>query len=441
MKQPILLFGAGKSAGVLIDYLLTHAPEDGRPLWIADARTQHLSQRLNNHPFGKAFELDIHDTASRSQLIAESALVISMMPPALHVLIAIDCLHHGKSLLTASYLDDTIKGMHAEVEKKGLLFLCEMGLDPGIDHMSALQLIDSIKAKGGQIQSFKSHCGGLVSPESDNNPWHYKISWNPRNVVLAGKAGALYRHNNQPVEIGYEALFANPEQVIVTIQDQPTHFSYYPNRNSLPYIDLYELPEVATFVRTTLRHPDFMYGWNHLIQLGVTSEASLTDFSGKTYADFFRYMEQKNGQSMLSIDQSPVWHQQLACLGYENETAVLREPYTSTADILQQLLESSLYLSPTDNDMIVMLHELEYILDNKRYGVTSSLVVKGLSQSHTAMAETVGMPLGIAARLILNGTIRQKGVCIPTSPSLYEPVMADLENTGIRFTETTRLLD
>jgi saccharopine dehydrogenase-like NADP-dependent oxidoreductase len=356
-------------------------------------------------------------------------------------LIATDCLHHGKSLLTASYLDDTIKGMHAEVEKKGLLFLCEMGLDPGIDHMSALQLIDSIKAKGGQIQSFKSHCGGLVSPESDNNPWHYKISWNPRNVVLAGKAGALYRHNNQPVEIGYEALFANPEQVIVTIQDQPTHFSYYPNRNSLPYIDLYELPEVATFVRTTLRHPDFMYGWNHLIQLGVTSEASLTDFSGKTYADFFRYMEQKNGQSMLSIDQSPVWHQQLACLGYENETAVLREPYTSTADILQQLLESSLYLSPTDNDMIVMLHELEYILDNKRYGVTSSLVVKGLSQSHTAMAETVGMPLGIAARLILNGTIRQKGVCIPTSPSLYEPVMADLENTGIRFTETTRLLD
>jgi saccharopine dehydrogenase-like NADP-dependent oxidoreductase len=441
MKQPILLFGAGKSAGVLIDYLLQHAPEDGRMLWIADARTEHIRQRLNNNPYGKTFELDIHNSETRSQLIAESALVISMMPPALHTLIATDCLKHGKSLLTASYLDDTIKSMHAEVEQKGLLFLCEMGLDPGIDHMSALQLINSIKAKGGHIQSFKSHCGGLVSPESDNNPWHYKISWNPRNVVLAGKAGALYRQHNQTVQIGYQDLFVNPEQVTVSIQERPTLFSYYPNRNSLPYIDMYELPTASTFVRTTLRHPDFMRGWNHLIQLGFTSESPLDDFSGNTFADFFRYMEKKNGQSLHTIDDSPLWYQQLDCLGYQNETAVLRKPFFTIADILQQLLESSLSLSPTDNDMIVMLHELEYTLDEIRYGVNSSLVVTGRSQSHTAMAETVGMPLGIAARLILNGVIQQKGVCIPTAPSLYQPVMTELEKTGIRFTEITRQLD
>ena len=284
----ITLFGAGKSASVLIEYLLDNAAANNWFITIADADKNLAEQKTKGHALSSALGIDITNDELRSKLIAQADLVISMMPPALHILVAKDCVAHGKHLLTASYADDQIKALADEAESKGIIFLCEMGLDPGIDHMSALKLIDEIKEKGGKITSFKSHCGGLVAPESDNNPWHYKISWNPRNVVLAGKAGAEYKMEEKLIKEKYEALF-DEKRIIDTGDAGIGTLSYYPNRNSLPYIDLYDLHDAETFVRTTLRYRDFMLGWKNIIELQLTDETIEYQSDDMSIADFFLY--------------------------------------------------------------------------------------------------------------------------------------------------------
>ena len=234
----ILLFGAGKSATVLINYLSQLTEEKKWQVTIADGNAELLAQKVIPTSFVTSTLINIEDANSRQALIEQANVVISMMPPTLHYLIALDCITYKKHLLTASYIDEKIKALASSIQENNLLFLCEMGLDPGIDHMSAMKLIDEIKNKGGNIASFKSHCGGLIAPESDDNPWHYKISWNPKNIILAGKAGAIYRSNNQVKEIGYKNLF-NTKNTILT----PTEvlYAYYANRDSLGYINLYGL--------------------------------------------------------------------------------------------------------------------------------------------------------------------------------------------------------
>ena len=283
----ILLFGAGKSASVLIEYLTENAVENNWFITVVDADKKLIEQKTKLHPLSSAIEADITHDILRSKLIENCDLVISMMPPFLHILIAKNCVQFSKHLLTASYADEDIKMLAKEAKNKGIVFLCEMGLDPGIDHMSAMKLIDEIKHKGGNITSFKSHCGGLVAPESDDNPWHYKISWNPRNVVLAGKAGAEYKMNGEMIKEEYENLF-NAERMIETSDKNLGALSYYPNRNSLSYIDLYELHNVETFVRTTLRYRDFMLGWKNIIDLKLTDEDIVYQSDDLTIAGFFQ---------------------------------------------------------------------------------------------------------------------------------------------------------
>lgn len=431
MKK-ILLFGAGKSAGVLIDYLINQSIENNWEILVADANANLIEQKTKNRPHSKNIPLDINDNSNRKSLIQEADIVISMMPPALHVLIAHDCIEFGKSLLTASYADDTIKSLNEKAKEKGLILLCEMGLDPGIDHMSAMKLLDEIKSKGGKITSFKSHCGGLVAPESDDNPWHYKISWNPRNVVLAGKAGAIYKENGQIIEETYKDLFSKDRSVSLSSENNET-FNFYPNRNSLPYIDLYHLEEADTFVRTTLRRRDFMNGWNQLVQLNFTDEAANYDSNGKSLKDFFhQYLKGK--ESIL--ESNPVFNNQLNFLGFNDEVTLINNGICSPADVLQMALEKKLLLKKEDKDMIVMLHEIEYTINGESHAVNSSLVVKGEDQIHTAMAKTVGLPLGIGAKFILNNTIQSTGVQIPISKEIYEPVLSELSKYGIEFKET-----
>lgn len=265
----ILLFGAGKSATVLIDYLLDHSPEENWQLILVDADLHLAQSKINNSQFGKAISFDIMNDDERGKIIEYSDIVISLMPPALHILIAKDCIRYKKNLLTASYEDEAMRDLKNDIEKNNLLFLCEMGLDPGIDHMSAKRMIDNIKEDDGEIVSFLSHCGGLIAPESDNNPWHYKITWNPRNIVLAGKSGAVFRQTDKIVEWPQEELFAQKRYVSVPGHDI---LCWYPNRDSLSYISLYELNECSNFIRTTLRHPDFIYGWKNVLDLKLTAE-------------------------------------------------------------------------------------------------------------------------------------------------------------------------
>jgi saccharopine dehydrogenase-like NADP-dependent oxidoreductase len=438
MKQ-ILLFGAGKSATVLIEYLKDISTTHQWQIVVADSNLETVQLKVGKHDFVEAVQVDITNETERKNLVQNAQVVISMMPPSLHYLIALDCIEFSKHLLTASYVDDKIKLLSEEIKNKGLLFLCEMGLDPGIDHMSAMQLIHRIKDEGGKITSFKSHCGGLVAPESDNNPWHYKISWNPRNIILAGKAGAVYKENNQVISVPYEELFDGHNIVAI---DKNEVFAYYPNRDSLSYMPLYDLEESSTFIRTTLRHPDFSFGWEHIINLMLTDETPFYKTDGLTVAAFFDQHIERFGLHELYEDMvmyDSLLKEQFNFLGLKTDATIINKGLCSAADVLQFILERRLLLQPADKDMIVMLHEIEWEkLNGERSIVKSSLVVKGEDSLHTAMAKTVGLPLGIAAKLILEHKLTITGLHIPIIPEIYTPVLNELMQNGIRFNEITQ---
>jgi saccharopine dehydrogenase-like NADP-dependent oxidoreductase len=444
MKQ-ILLFGAGKSATVLIDYLLSNAEKENWKLTVADANLQLATDKIKNSSSGTAVSFDIMNAEKRESYISKADIVISMLPALLHSKVAKDCVHFSKHLLTASYVDDDIRSMQVEIEKKKLLFLCEMGLDPGIDHMSAMKLIDEIHGKGGKITSFKSHCGGLVAPESDDNPWHYKISWNPRNVVLAGKAGAVFKKNNEIFNVPYEAVFENNETV---------HFpelgdlAFYPNRDSLSYIPVYGLEGTSTFIRTTLRHPAFCKAWNCIVKAFLTDENKSAAAVAVKHISYREWLDKsisihtsaKNFDGFLD-QYVPEADRALVkdMFGYLGILSNGEIPLTAecSADVLQFVFENKLSLLPHDKDMIVMLHEFEYAIHGQPATISSSLLVKGENSLHTAMAKTVGLPLGIAAKLILDGTITTTGLHIPIIKEIYEPVLKELEQHGITFNEAS----
>jgi saccharopine dehydrogenase-like NADP-dependent oxidoreductase len=495
----IVLFGAGKSSLFLIEYLVDQLIPNNWQLTVVDADLHAAQQKTKNAQGTTATAINVENADERKKWIAAADIVISLLPPSLHFLVAQDCLHFEKNLLTASYVDQRLENLRPEIENKGLLFLCEMGLDPGIDHMSAMRIIHRLRQQGATITSFRSHCGGLVAPESDDNPWRYKISWNPRNVVLAGKAGAVYRENNEQVTLDYPQLFSANKTVNVP---QLGALSWYPNRDSLSYISAYGLENAETFIRTTLRYPEFCFGWKNIIQLGFTDENIQYDTDGMSLKDFFRQHLNKHGfsewiekqltarfvqtkmlleklQQLLSVEEltgdegmnelrefmmvdgkgklmdvnleevktkaaatvAGQMHEanlaikQLFYLGMDDEATLINKGRCSAADVLQFILEKKLPLDPSDRDMVVMLHEIDYTLNNTHHSIRSSLVVKGENSERTAMAKTVGLPLGIAAKLILKGDIILKGLHIPIVPEIYEPVLNELKAQGINFSE------
>ena len=440
MSKHILIFGAGKSATCLIDYIIREAATHGWRVTVADNDLGLAQSKLGHQQHATAVAINVENTEDRHRLVAAADVVISLLPPALHFSIAQDCVLFAKNLLTASYTDNAIRSLQPAIEEKKLLFLCEMGLDPGIDHMSAMQLIHQVKDKGGTITSLMSHCGGLVAPESDDNPWHYKISWNPRNVVMAGKAGATYRQNNQTQKMVYHQLF---DATRTTAVPGIGALAWYPNRDSLNYIPVYDAGNTATFIRTTLRHPAFCRGWKQLIDLQLTSETILYDTDNLTLQAFYkRHFEQTGlGDAVTKIlEERTQFAEQLEWLGLHDDTSVINKGRCAAIDVLQWALEKKLVLRNSDKDMIVMLHELEYLLNGKQYQVKSSLVVKGDNHLHTAMAKTVGLPLGIAAKLLLEGKITTTGLHIPVIPAIYGPVLQELRQQGIVFHENTIVL-
>lgn len=422
MKK-IVLFGAGKSATCLIDYLVRESTIHDWEFILVDANLHAAETKIAGAPNARAVCMQVEDETVRISLILEANIVISLLPPSLHWLIARDCLQAGRNLLTASYVDDKISGLRSDIQKKGLLFLCEMGLDPGIDHMSAMEIIHRIHSVGGRIRSFKSHTGGLIAPESDDNPWHYKISWNPRNIVLAGKAGATYKLNGQIIRVQYEELFENCHQVTIPGLGA---LAYYPNRDSLSYIPVYGLEEASTFIRTTLRYPAFCEHWNWIVKAGLTNENSSFNPKDLHFADW-------SAPIMPWVNKMN--RETFSWLGFF-ENGLVPENSRNSADVLQFLLETRLSMQPEDKDMIVMLHEFEYDLNEKAEGLRSLLIVKGEDRLRTAMAKTVGLPLGIAAKLILEDKMALTGLHIPIHPAIYLPILKELKSNGIDFTES-----
>ena len=425
--KKILLFGAGKSATCLIDYLASEAAKQYWQIKVADGNFALASEKIAGYDHALAVQVDVSDEMDRNELIEEADIVISMLPPHLHILVAQNCVAVGRSLLTASYIDDDIRKLEPEINKKGLLFLCEMGLDPGIDHMSAMQLIHRIRGQSGKITSFYSHCGGLVAPESDDNPWHYKISWNSRNIALAGKAGAAYILNKEVVHLPYSAaLFDAGRKVQVPGYGE---YAWYPNRDSIAYSRLYELEEANTFIRSTLRHPDFCKGWKKIVELELTKEAKQFNTDELTYREVLEWHLQQKGNETSITEKE---RQLLDYLGLYDDVKI-NHGLCSAADIIQLAIQQKLRLLPGDKDLIVMMHEIGFELTSGAQKIRSFLVAKGEDNKRTAMAKTVGLPLGIATKLILEDKIDVRGLHIPILPEIYEPVLAELKKEGIAF--------
>ena len=431
MKK-IVLLGAGRSSVYLIDYLLEKAHGKWE-LTIADVSEEAALAKLNNRPYGKALALDANNAEELNTAIGNADVVVSLLPPSLHILAAKACLKQGKHLVTASYVSPEIKALDAEAKAKGLVFLNECGLDPGIDHMSAMQVIDRIKKHGGILTEFKSYCGGLAAKQDIDNPFGYKFSWNPRNVILAGQATATYLWNGKTKFIPYHRIFTDIETIGIMGGEQ---FDAYANRDSLSYIDTYGIPEVKTMLRGTLRYPGFCKLWNFMVQAGLTDAKFYPDKKVRTYHDLMESLRPQNGRFFEQWSESD--NQELEALvastGLWEDKEVSPEG-GSVADMLQALLEKSWVMKPRDRDRVVMQHVFGYSLDGLHKTITSTLDIKGTDAIHTAMAKTVGLPLAMATKLILEDRIHERGVIIPISKDLYEPILEELEGYGVRFYE------
>ena len=440
MKR-ILILGAGRTTPSLINYLATRASEMSWEIRVADISLQYALQKIDKYSNLSACEFDILHSEQRNTEIAVADLVISLLPVRFHVQVAKACLKFKKHLLTASYISEEMKALDQQAKQNGVLLLNECGLDPGIDHMTAMAALDKIrKENGGKVDSFISYTGGLISPESDNNPWHYKFTWNPRNVVLAGKETAQFIRNGRYKYIPYHRLFTRLESVHIAGYGD---FEGYPNRDSLKYRKLYGLQNVGTMIRSTLRRPGFCEAWNVLVQLGLTDDSytleGLNKFTHRDFVNTFLYFHPTKSVEdklceYLKLDQYGEVMQKLTWLGIFEKTAIEVEK-ASPARVLQELLEQKWKLQPKDRDMIVMQHQVGYSIDNQYKKFKSSLVVLGDDTQHTAMSKTVGWPLAIAAKLILTGGVNDTGVKVPVTPNYYQPIIKELDTLGVKFIE------
>ena len=437
MKQ-ILVIGAGRSAVTLIDYLLKESHLNLWKVTIADYNLNLAENLASNNSNARPIFFNVNDEQQRENEIRNSDIVVSMLPSNMHYLVAKDCLKFKKNLVTASYVSDQIKAYDELARKNNIIFLNEIGLDPGIDHMSAMKVVDELRLKKAKLLSFKSYCGGLIHPESDNNPWNYKFTWNPRNVILAGQGTSKYLESNEIRKINYDSLFEEIETIDVLSQGS---FEAYANRDSLSYIKSYGLNDIETMYRGTLRKVGFCSSWNVFVKLGLTNDNySIKNSEDLSFRDYLSLFLPENNSltveerfcDFLSIDESSNEFYKFKWLGLfsDRKCEIIN---ASPAQILQKITEEKLSLDDNDKDMVVMQHQFEYFYENKKQKLNSSLVVFGDDQRNTAMAKTVGLPVAIAVKLILNNTITLKGVQIPTSKEIYQPVLDELEKNGINF--------
>jgi len=438
MKK-ILIIGAGLSATSLIQYLLKHSEKHNWKITVGDMSLELAQKKVGNHSNGTALRFNLKDLEQRSEEISAADIVVSMVPASMHIIVARECLRYGKHLLTPSYVSPEMMELDEEAKEKGLSFLNELGVDPGIDHMSAMKIINQIKDCGGKIESFKSFCGGLVAPACDNNPWNYKFSWNPRNVVIAGQGTAQFKENGHYKYIPYHKLFSTLTKTHISNYGD---FEVYPNRDSLQYCELYGLKEIPTIMRGTMRRPGYSEAWNILVLLGCTDDSyEMKDSHKLSYKDYIASFLPENDKAVeekladfTNIDADSSIMNKLKWLGlFSDELIGLKN--ASPAMILQKVLEQKWALEPNDKDLLVMQHIFDFEANGERKRIISSMTYEGLDRENTAMSYTVGTPLAIATKLLAKGKIQLKGIHIPTTPELYNPILTELENLGVRFIE------
>ena len=440
--RTILIIGAGRSASSLIQYLLNKSVTENLHLVIGDLSLDLAQKKTNNHPNATAIALDIFDENQRKKAIQIADIIISMLPAHLHIEIAKDCVIYKKHLVTASYVSDAMKELDAAAKENNLIFMNEIGLDPGVDHMSAMKVIDEIKDKGGKMLLFESFCGGLVAPASDTNLWNYRFTWAPRNVVLAGQGGvAKFIQEGAYKYIPYCNLFRRTEFLDV---EGYGRFEGYSNRDSLKYRSVYGLDDVLTLYRGTIRKVGFSKAWNMFVQLGMTDDSYVMENSEKmsyrTFVNSFLPYHPTDSveiktRLILKIDQDDIMWDKLLELDLFNPNKKVGLKNATPAQILEKILTDSWTLQPEDKDMIVMYHKFGYELNGKKEQIDSKMVCIGDDQTYTAMAKTVGLPVAMVTLLILNGKIKTPGVQLPIRKEVYKPILKELEEYGVVFKE------
>ena len=443
MSEPVknvLICGAGMSATDLISYMLQHAEEFNWTVMVGDIDVETATRKIGGHPRGQAVYFDCYDSDLMERYIRHADIVISLLPPGMHAAAAKIALRHGAHVVTASYASQEMIDMHDEARKLNLTFLNELGADPGIDHMNGMRSIDAIRAKGGELTSFESYCGSLMAPESNDNPWGYKFTWSPMNVILAGSTGACFYEEGHLRCTPYHQLFENPR--IIEIPGF-REFEAYPNRDSVSFRKKYGLHDIPTFIRATLRYPGFCEAWNQLIKLGLTADNYPVEDSEKmTYRQWVSsYLPNSTANledvlaDHLGIQRGGQLHQTLLWAGLLSDRMISRFDGTP-AEILLDLLLGKLKFKNEDTDMLVFYERILYHLEGKAHEHVSHLVTRGLDHTHTAISRTVGLPAAIGAKLILNGQIENRGVLYPWAPEVYRPVLKELAELGIAYSSS-----
>lgn len=435
----ILLIGAGKSASYLIRYLIENAESENLFITIASLEITENIKQIATHSKTKLEILNISDQEKTNFLISQSDIVISMLPAYLHFDIAKSCIKYNKNLVTASYISKEMSALDVEAKAKKLLFMNEIGLDPGIDHMSSMQMIDNITNQGGVITSYKSYCGGLIAPESDSNAWNYKFTWNSRNVILAGQGDpAQFLKKNQIQYTPYVRLFKKTEPIFIS---KMGGFEGYPNRDSIKYKKLYNLNQSETVIRGTLRKKGFCATWDIFIQLGLTDNSYVIEDSATlTPLQYIQLFLENTDSSLLTNIEKTIQRKltedecvKINEIDFSENTTRIGLENATPAQLLEHILVKKWKLQPNDKDMVVMSHAIEYRIGQKKHTKNTQLVVIGENETYTAMAKTVGLPLGICTLLILNQKLNCYGVQIPILKDVYEPILNELKKYNINF--------
>ncbi len=440
--RKILIIGAGRSASSLIKYLLDKSEAENLFVTIGDLSEDLAKKKTNNHKNACPIVFDVFNADQRKHEIQQADVVISMLPAHMHIEVAKDCILYKKHMVTASYISTEMQALDDLAKENNVVLMNEIGLDPGIDHMSAMKIMDEIKSEGGKIILFESFCGGLVAPESDNNLWNYKFTWNPRNVVLAGQGGAAkFIQEGTYKYIPYNKLFRRTEFLEV---EGFGRFEAYANRDSLKYREIYGLENAKTCYRGTIRRVGFSKAWDVFVQLGMTDDTFIVDdsehMSNREFVNLFLPYHPTDSveiklRHQLKIDQDDVIWDKLLELDLFNKTAISGLKNATPAQMLEKILANKWTLQPHDKDMIVMYHKIGYEINGKERQMDSTMVCLGDDQTYTAMAKTVGLPVAIAALKILNGEITTAGVQLPISKEVYEPILKELEDYGVLFKE------
>jgi len=444
--QTILVLGAGLSASSMIRYLLNNSEENNWKVRIVDQDLATVERKINGHPNGVALAFNALDRSERKPEIEKADLVISMLPARFHPEVAEDCIALKKNLITPSYISDEMKAMDQQAKDAGIIIMNEIGVDPGIDHMSAMKVIHEIKERGGKLTSFKSFTGGLIAPESDDNPWNYKFTWNPRNVVLAGQGGAAsFLRNHKYKYIPYNRLFGRLDYLSV---EGYGDFEGYPNRDSLKYRSTYGIEDIPTILRGTLRRPNYSEAWNIFIELGMTDDTykmqGTENMTPREYINSFlpydsRKTVEEKFKDFIREDRMHLYPK-FEWLGLFADEPLVGLKDASPAQVLQKILVDKWSLNDGDKDMIVMIHEFEYQLNNETHKIISHMVNIGEDQVYTSMSNTVGLPVAICAKKILSGEIKDTGVTLPVEKHLYLPILEELETYDIKFVERELVL-